>query len=143
MTYDACSCDFDGPSVCHVKTVKARKEYRCEECRATIAIGERYENTWGVWEGEGNTFRTCLLCAELRQWARISVPCFCWMYGELHDNVRDLVHEARGDCPQGWVMEWGRRMVAIERKKLGQHWPRQWQRRRPPRSALEIVQQSV
>lgn len=143
MTYDACSCDYDPPSVCHTKTVKARKEYRCEECRRKIEIGERYENTWGVWEGEGSTFRTCDLCAELRKWARISVPCFCWTYGDLHENIRDMVMEVRRDCPPGFVMEWGRRMIKIERRKLGQHWPRMYQRRRPPRSASEIVRAGV
>lgn len=139
MTYDACSCDFDQPEFCGTRTVKARKAHRCYECRGPIEAGEEYEYTFGKWEGDIGTFKTCMLCAELRQWARISVPCFCWYYGDLHENVRDLVSEVRPDVPAGFVFEWGRRMIKIERRRTGQHWPRQWERRRPRRTAAEIM----
>lgn len=130
MAYDSCSCDYDPPSVHRTNFVKAaRKEHHCYECGSAIAVGEPYENTWGVWDGNVSTFKTCHLCAELRQWAQISVPCFCWVYGDLHENVRDLVSEAREDCPVGFTMEWGRRMIKIQRRKYVAHWPRQWRRR--------------
>src|SRR3990167_254561 len=132
MTYDACSCDYDPPEFCTVKTVTARKQFKCYECRSEIKPGDRYERAVGKWDDDLSTYRTCDLCAELRQWARISVPCFCWYYGYLHDNVEDMVHEVRRDVPKGFVFEWGRRMIAIERRRFNQHWPRQYQRRRPP-----------
>lgn len=139
MTYDACSCDYDPPEFCHNEVRKARKPHKCYECRVTIEPGERYEHTRGKWEGDISTFDTCALCLELRQWAKISVPCFCWYYGDLHENIRDMVTEVRSDVPQGFVFEWGRRMIKIERRRFSQHWPRMFRRRRPRRTATEII----
>lgn len=127
MTYD-CYCDYDQPEFCNISTVKARKEHKCEECRATIQPGDKYKRTVGKWEGDLLTFATCGLCDELQQWASISVPCFCWAYGELHEEVRDMVDQIKVDVP-GIVFEWGRRMIKIERVRYGKHWPR----RRPQR----------
>jgi hypothetical protein len=110
--------------------VKARKQHNCYECRGAINPGESYERAAGKWDGDFCEFKTCSRCAELRQWAQISVPCFCWTYGELHENIRDMVTEVRPDVPRGFVFEWGRRMIKIERHKYGQHWPRRRARSR-------------
>lgn len=138
MTYSSCDCDYDAPSFFNRETRKARKPHKCGECRAVIEPGETYEHVRGKWE-EICVFKTCALCLELRRWAVISVPCFCFAYESLHENVRDMVTEVRHDVPRGFVFEWGRRLIKIERKRYGQYWPRQYQRRRPPRSAAEIV----
>lgn len=45
----------------------ARKEHTCCECGGTIAKGEVYEYTSGVWEGQGSDFKTCMPDAELRE----------------------------------------------------------------------------
>lgn len=142
MTYDACYCDYDPPAFCNVEPRKARKAHKCYECRGPIEAGERYEYTRGKWEGDIYTFKVCALCLELRAWATISVPCFCWAYGDLHENIREMVEEVRSDVPAGFVFEWGRRIIKIERKRYAQHWPRQFRRRQPPRSASEIVAES-
>jgi hypothetical protein len=42
----------------------------------------------------------------------------------LHENIRDMVTEVRSDVPRGFVFEWGRRMIAIQRRRHGVHWPR-------------------
>jgi hypothetical protein len=139
MTYDACSCDFDPPEFSETRTVKARKPHRCYECRGPIDPGESYQKTAGKWDGDFCEFKTCALCAELRQWARISVPCFCWTYGELHENVSDMVSEVRADVPTGFVFEWGRRMIAIERHSSGRCWPRK--KPLPRRSAQQIAEE--
>jgi hypothetical protein len=124
MTYDACYCDYDQPEFWSCRTSKARKTHRCCECRSDIRIGECYETTAGKWEGDFSVYKTCQRCAELRQWAIISVPCFCWYYGDLHENVRDMVSEVHHDVP-GLIYEWGRRMIGIERHRYDRHWPRQ------------------
>lgn len=139
MTYDACACDYDPPEFFISENRKARKPHVCWECRAQIAPGETYEHARGKWEGDVSTFKTCALCLELRRWAKISVPCFCFYFGDLHENVRDMVAEVRADVPKGFVFEWGRRMIKIERRAFMHHWPRMWQRRRPARSAAEIA----
>ncbi|MFC5423015.1 hypothetical protein ACFPOB_26045 [Bosea eneae] len=113
MTYE-CVCDFDMPEFQNTYRRKARKAHRCEECSAPIMAGETYRYDVGKWEGEILHFRTCQPCDDLAKWARISMPCFCYVFGALHESAREMVREVRKDVP-GFVMEWGRRMVAIRR----------------------------
>lgn len=115
MSYD-CYCDYDAPQWISTRNVKAaRKPHVCAECNAPILAGEPYEYTSGKWDYH-DTFHICTRCVELREWARISVPCFCWAYGNLHDDVRNMVDAVRHDVP-GFMFEWGRRMVKINREK--------------------------
>jgi hypothetical protein len=138
MTYDACYCDYDPPTFCTIKTVKGRKEHKCDECRGPIAVGEQHEYVSGKWDGDLQWFRTCPLCLELRQWALISVPCFCFGYSNLHQDVIDMVQEVAPGVP-GFVFEWGRRMIKIDRHKTGLHWPRRaWHTRRQPSSENRV-----
>src|SRR5580692_4319221 len=107
--YSSCQCDYDAsPEFMETRVRKARKSKPCSECRCPIEIGEQYEQTAGKWEGDFLTFNTCFLCADLRRWAQISVPCFCYTFGEVIENVHRLVDEARRDMPAGWIFEWGR-----------------------------------
>jgi hypothetical protein len=46
--------------------VKARIPHRCCECGGQIEAGSRYERSRGRWEGKWFTYRTCLLCQEIR-----------------------------------------------------------------------------
>lgn len=117
MSYYACSCDAEMPEFHGASVRTARKPHKCYECSCPIQPGEKYEYTFGKWEGDISIFKTCLHCVELRDWAKISVPCFCWVYGDIHENIRDLVSEACKDMPSGWVFEWGRRMVRIRRRQ--------------------------
>jgi hypothetical protein len=121
MSY--CDCDYDPPTFCEITRPKARKVHRCDECFGPIAAGEHYENVAGLWDGELQTFKTCPLCLELRDWAKISMPCFCTAYTELHETVREMVGDIRSTVP-GIVMEWGRRIIRIERRRYREHWPR-------------------
>lgn len=68
-----CSCvayggggDCCGPSARIVKIRKARKLHICCECRGSIVPGEAYEYFSGVWDGNPDSFKTCLACSELR-----------------------------------------------------------------------------
>jgi hypothetical protein len=114
MTYD-CTCDYEMPSVVRNRNVKrARKHCRCEECGRDIEAGDPYRNIWGVWDGISETHVMCRHCADLNDWALISVPCFCWCYGTLHEDIRNMVEEVRRDVP-GFFFEYGRKMVALKR----------------------------
>lgn len=135
--YDSCSCDGDPATFCTIKTVKARKTYECYECSGPISPGESHEYVFGKWD-DVQEFRICALCLELRQWAQISVPCFCWNYGEMSENIRDMVTEVRRDVPAGFVFEWGRRIIKIKRHRYGQHWPMKFERSRK-RTAVAIA----
>lgn len=115
MSYD-CSCDYDAPEFYHKETRKARFPHKCGECRGPISPGETYEHVRGKWNGDIDSYKTCALCVELREWATISVPCFCGSHGNLHDDVRAMVDEVRHGVP-GFIFEWGRRMVKINRQR--------------------------
>jgi hypothetical protein len=118
MNYD-CYCDYEQPTFISVANVKrARRQHKCAECRAPIPAGTAYEYVSGLWEGDFNTFHICALCKELREWATISVPCFCWSYGNLHEDVREMVYDVAPHVP-GFFFEYGRRMVRIKKVRLG------------------------
>ena len=130
--YESCSCDWDSAPEFMCERVKtARKAWTCNECHCPIKPGEKYKETAGKWEGDFSSWQTCMSCVELCNWARISVPCFCWTYGEIIECIHNLVDEARGDMPPGWMFEWGRRMVKINRRRseCGRkpfEWGRDW-----------------
>jgi len=122
---DYCNCDWDDdcpPEFAHVDNVqRSRKPHRCDECGGPIFKGEPYERTVGKWEGHMMTLRCCEPCLELRQWATISVPCFCsFTFGELHERVRSMVDDVRKHVP-GFFFEYGRRMVNIRQRKRRVH----------------------
>lgn len=75
----------DGPSFTQDHVQKARKEYRCCECRETIPIGALYERTIGKWDGEFNQYITCLACAEIRS----TFCCDGWIYGDLWEDFAE------------------------------------------------------
>lgn len=116
MSYD-CYCDYEPPEWMTQYVVKAaRKPHKCYECGAPIFKGESYEYTAGKWDGYLDTHHICLRCVELRQWATISVPCFCWGFGNLHEDVHEMVRAVVHETPPGFFMEFGRRIVKIRRE---------------------------
>lgn len=115
MSY--CDCDSDDIRWDFYRSSmqRARKAYQCHECGASVAVGDIYERVIGKWGGDLLTFRTCNLCVEIGQWAKISVPCFCYAHGGLHGAVREMVSDLRRDVP-GFLFEWGRRAVRIRQR---------------------------
>lgn len=57
----------DAPSCMISEIRKARKQHRCCECPSPIMPGEHYEHVSGVWDGRGESFKTCEPCAVFRQ----------------------------------------------------------------------------
>ena len=88
-----CFCDYDMPSVyrCTVRTARTAK--RCTECDRTIHKGEHFEDVWGIWDREVNTYRICCRCLSLRDFIKQNVKCFCSAFGDLHN---DAIETARG-----------------------------------------------
>lgn len=120
--YSSCECwDNNGPEFMSQCVRTARKAHWCYECGCSIEPGTKYEETFGKWDGNVSGFKTCHLCLEVRNWAQISVPCFCFTFGEVLENVQTLVDEARQDMPPGWMFEWGRRMVPIRKRQRERH----------------------
>lgn len=118
MSY--CECDYEAPSVyTATKVNSARKAHRCSECRRTITPGEPYESTFGIWEGQGQAYKTCQHCLALREWVKAHVPCFCWAHGNTREDALNTAsgwsHEAPGLLFGAW-----RREVRIRRARASQ-----------------------
>lgn len=94
-----CVCDYTAPQVYLAKQVKARKSHVCEECRNTIRAGDAYERVSGLWEGQWETFRTCLGCVSLRQYTEGYVPCVCWQHGNMVEDCLETLQEYAHELP--------------------------------------------
>lgn len=80
--------------------VTARKDHACVECRAAITIGTRHESTSGKWDGDVRTYRTCLMCVEIRN----HFSCGGWTYGEVWRELEESLFPdmtAGGECMSG------------------------------------------
>ncbi len=70
---------------------RSRKTYACCECGAVISPGDQYLVARGLWEGRWSTYRTCLVCDDLRHRVIEGLhyydegPCFT----ELYDYAQD------------------------------------------------------
>lgn len=115
----SCSCDYDPPDF-HCATIrKARKPHRCEECGTQIKPGERYEHVAGANDGSIWTAKTCNECWELRQFVKINIPCFCWMYGNMIEDAEICISEAVSYAPDethGLMFGFLRRLHPIKRR---------------------------
>lgn len=49
------------------KEHRARKPYKCYECREAIAVGSWYVRITGKWDGDLLTFHFCVTCHEIQQ----------------------------------------------------------------------------
>jgi hypothetical protein len=119
--YD-CYCDYEPCEVYSARVARARKAYRCEECRAEIVPGEHYERAFGI--SYGMTFEafTCARCCDLRQWVKNNVPCTCWAHGNLHEDLRNSVEAAASRAPdetRGLRFGFLRRLFLITHKHGG------------------------
>lgn len=81
--------DDDGPSFLCVEIRKAAKSHECCECEDPILQGTKYEYTTGKWDGSVSSYKTCLLCMEIRN-----------HFGERRGPDES---EEDGYCTGGWV----------------------------------------
>jgi hypothetical protein len=86
-----CACVYvehdGGPEFCSEKIVKARKTHTCGECLREIKPGEKYEDTFGVWEGNHDTHKTCLDCLSIRS----ELFCDCWFYERMWEDIAEHI----------------------------------------------------
>jgi len=92
-----CNADFDVPAVSSSTMRRARVPHHCVECRAGIAVGERYEHATSLYDGAWSSWDSCAACAEM---ARVFVVAergrACWTVGDLAETIVecDAVTEA-------------------------------------------------
>ena len=82
--------DLDRAELCEVISETkptARKPAKCCECRSVIPPGSQYEKFVGKYDGELTTYRTCLLCAEIR---RVFTCGESWIWESLWDDMEEL-----------------------------------------------------
>ncbi|MDD2777568.1 MAG: hypothetical protein PHI16_01555 [Methanocellales archaeon] len=102
-----CSCvyiDWDGDVIDinpTVKIRKARKNHICTECNREILTGEKYEYVSGKWGGDFMTFRTCLICREIRT----TFFCQSWSYGDILNDLREHLWEIKGEISDSCLSE--------------------------------------
>jgi len=110
-----CYCDYEPSDFYSASRPVARKVHRCEECGGPVLPGEQYERAFSVTYGHADTFKTCVRCVDLRTWVKNNVPCLCWAHGNLNEDLREAVNEARWRAPEETAGLWFgfmRRVVA-------------------------------
>jgi hypothetical protein len=85
-----CIGGFDGESAefCNTEIRTARKAHKCVECNEVIQPGQKYENCAGKWEGDFDTFKTCMICVHIRQ----GLTCDgTWTFSQMWEEIEDYV----------------------------------------------------
>jgi len=63
-----CSCDVDDYPEFYVEEYPvARKEHKCCECGEMIKKGQKYQKAIGKWDGDFDTYKTCMTCLKIRE----------------------------------------------------------------------------
>lgn len=86
-----CNIDYDGeqPDFYTCKILISRKEHMCCECFNTIQKGSEYQHITGKWDGRILRYKTCMICAELRE-VLLDNQVY---YSELWDNLGDCLED--------------------------------------------------
>lgn len=67
-----------------------RIPFKCCECGLEVPKGDKYEKIVGRYDGEFLTYRTCLLCVEIRNVFTCGKG---WMFESLWDDMREYAFE--------------------------------------------------
>jgi hypothetical protein len=122
---DYCECDYDGWSTEFYSSGmvrRSRKQHRCSECGGPVFIGESYQRSVGKFDGDLQTHVECVCCMEIRQWAEISVPCFCAAeWGSLIERVKYMVEDVVPTV-EGFDHEWDQRRYQLKLRRMAATW---------------------
>ena len=83
-------------------TPTARKEHKCCECYGVVQPGQQYSLVTGCWDGDMDTFKTCMPCVEARTWATAQPEWggdgeHLYYFGRLDEDLADLAPEIRSE----------------------------------------------
>lgn len=118
------SCEL--PDAFGERDRKARKDHTCCECAETIPAGQKYTYSHGVWDGHGNSYKTCLHCAGVRSLILTKLRMDEWddgpAFGRLYLWLQDF-EDGSGSNPyaglttRAQVIETGREIWTARRKQ--------------------------
>ncbi len=97
-----CAVDYDVADVYYQKDRKSRKEHTCTECHRTIKKGEMYRYTFGVWERQVSTFRTCSNCLLPQEW--LQKECGGFLHGGLEEEIEEHAVEYKKMFLYRWLI---------------------------------------
>lgn len=101
----------------------ARRSHTCCECRTIIKPGDTYEYASGVWDGQADSFKTCMACIDARNF--YEGDCDSASFRDPEDGVftftqlhQDLLDFA-ADCPRGTGLKFGayRQVVLLRQRR--------------------------
>lgn len=79
------------PEMFQQKTVQAKKQYRCESCNETVAAGEKYRRSTGMWDGKFDTIRQHVHCADLMEFVLEDYDGYDPLcFQDVYDVARDM-----------------------------------------------------
>ncbi len=79
---------MSAPSAFRSVVRKARKSHKCCECNETITIGDQYQYSSGVWDGDPRSYKQCLRCGEIFE--KLSHAGYDVCFTQLRDYLIDL-----------------------------------------------------
>ena len=114
MSLDAfCVCDSNTyPYFERERT--ARKQHRCYECGGKIEPGTKHLNIGGLCEGEWWHGRICPPCWDTFKWVQAHIPCVCFHWGNMTEELTEICREACHQAP-GLLFGFYRRLIAGRR----------------------------
>lgn len=101
----------------------ARRLHTCCECRARIVVGEVYQRITGVWDGQGETFKTCMACWDARQFYTDACESASWRDSDQGEftfcNLEEDLLEYAAEHTDGDGLKFGalRRVVQIRARR--------------------------
>jgi hypothetical protein len=93
VDYD-CSCDGETPEWSRQSRVKrTRQVCTCSECGAVLPAGSSVTRTDMKFEGTISKHIICIACEAFFDYAVSHIPCLCWSYGRMFDDVLEAAYE--------------------------------------------------
>jgi hypothetical protein len=115
---EVCVLSFDGEPAdfYRSKTRTARKRHACCECHEPILRGQPYEHVSGKWEDHVGSYKTCVLCIEIRG----KFSCGGWVFTVMWETLREgLFPDLTFGCLEGLSVAAREKVLAAWRKWKG------------------------
>ena len=95
-------CECDDYCTCLSSTrPKARKEHKCNECKRTIPIGDKYLREVTLYEGEVEAWKTCKDCESIR----VNFFTAGYYYGDILYMLREHIYDSGGDVSERCIAD--------------------------------------